>query len=619
LAEKSDRPDAPAPAWLARLLRIGGHAERTLVISVLALMTLLPALEIVARLVFHAGIPGSLLYTQHLTLWAAFLGALLATAGPGKHLAMRTGNILKGKKLQRAGKIYVAALSAAVAGLVGYASVLLVRADASEPRYLPGGLPEWLSELVMPVALFLMALRFVWSAGQGWRGKLLAGGLAAATCLGLAFSENLAEGLIWPGAGVFLVGLFLGAPVFVAMAGLALLLFFAAGTPVAAVPAETYRLVASASLPAVPLLTVAGFVLAAGGAPRRLLRLARAVGGWLPGGLAVIVCGVCAGFTAFTGGSGVTILAIGGLFLPMLITERYPEGFSLGLVTCSGSLGLLLPPSLPVILYAVVAGASVEDLFIAGLLPGVLLILVVAVFGVIVGLRSHAPRQAFSPLELLRALWESKWELLIPVLVLVSVLTGVATIVEAAALAVILAVASQSLVFHDLHPTRDLPRVVTDGATLVGAVLILLGMAMGLTSYLVEAEIPSALLTWTRAHIESPVVFLLVLNGALLVLGSVLEIYSAIVILAPLLAPLAPAYGIDPLHLGIVFLANLELGFLFPPMGLNLILSSTRFGQPLARLYKVTLPFLLISAVGLLLVTYLPAMTTGFLAWWKGP
>ncbi len=618
MAETSDKPEAPAPAWLARLLRIGGRAERGLVMAVLALMTLLPVAEIVSRLVFGAGVPGSLLYTQHLTLWAAFLGALLATAGPGRHLALRTGNILKGKKLQRVGKTYVAALGATVAGLVGYASVLLVRADAASPRYLPGGFPEWLSELVMPATLFLMALRFVWSAGAGWRGKLAAAGLAAATCLALAFSEGVAEGLVGPGVVVFLVGLFLGAPVFVAMAGLALLLFFSAGTPVAAVPAETYRLVASATLPAVPLLTVAGFLLAAGGAPQRLLRLARAAGGWLPGGLAVIVCFVCAGFTAFTGGSGVTILAIGGLFLPMLIAERYPEGFSLGLVTCSGSLGLLLPPSLPVILYAVVAQASVEDLFIAGLLPGLLLILVVAAYGVVVGFRSRAPRQAFSLRELGKAVWLSKWELSIPVLVLASVLSGVATIVEAAALAVVLAVASQSLVFRDLHPTRDLPRVVTEAATLVGAVLILLGMAMGLTSYLVEAEIPAALLAWTRTHIESPVLFLLVLNGALLVLGSVLEIYSAIVILAPLLAPLAPAYDIHPLHLGIVFLANLELGFLFPPMGLNLILSSTRFGQPLVRLYKVSLPFLLISAAGLLLVTYIPALTTGFLAWWKG-
>jgi tripartite ATP-independent transporter DctM subunit len=613
LAASTAKPGAWArvSGWLS-------HAERGLLLAVLLVMVLLPSLEILGRLLFRAGIPGSLLYTQHLTLWAAFLGALLATAGPGRHLALRTGTLIASPRLRRLVRVYVAVLGATVCGLVGYAAAVMVQADAEFPRFLPGGFPEWVSELVMPAALGLMALRFVWGASDGWRGRSLAALLSGGAIASLSLAEGVAGALVWPGVGLIVLGLLLGAPVFVAMAGLAALLFFSSGTPIAAVPTETYRLVASATLPAVPLLTLAGFVLAAGGAPKRLLRLARAAGGFMPGGMAVMTCFVCAGFTAFTGGSGVTILALGGLFLPMLIAERYPEGFSLGLVTCSGSLGLLLPPSLPVILYAVVAQASVEELFIAGFLPGMVLILVVAAYGVWVGHRSRAPRQAFSGRELGRALWAAKWEMAIPTLVLVSVLTGIATIVEAAALAAVLALLSQTVMFRDLHPLKDLPRVCLDASALVGAVLILLSMAMGLTSYLVEAEIPAALLTWTRAHIESPVVFLLVLNAALLVLGSVLEIYSAIVILAPLLAPLAPAYGIHPLHLGIVFLANLELGFLFPPMGLNLILSSTRFGQPLVRLYKVVLPFLLISAVGLLLITYVPALTTGFLALVRG-
>jgi len=373
-------------------------------------------------------------------------------------------------------------------------------------------------------------------------------------------------------------------------------------------------LVASSTLPAIPLLTAAGFVLAEGGASRRLLQLARAVLGWAPGGLAFMVVIVLAGFTAFTGGSGVTILALGGLVLPMLVEEGYGEGFSLGLVTSSGSLGLLFPPSLPVILYAVVAGASVENLFIAGLLPGLLMVILVALMGMVVGIRRHAPRQPFHLGEAGRAFWQAKWELAIPTLVVSSVFTGFATLVEAAALSLILAIVSQAAVFRDLRLRHELPEVLIRGSALVGAVILLLGMAMGLTSYLVDAEVPAAVLAWTKAHIHSPVVFLLVLNAVLLVLGSVLEIYSAVIILAPLLAPLALAYGIDPLHLGIVFLANLELGFLFPPMGLNLILASTRFGQPLTRLWRVTLPFLLVRAVGVLLITYLPAITIGVLA-----
>jgi len=469
----------------------------------------------------------------------------------------------------------------------------------------------------MPVAMGLLVLRFLWGAGDTWRTRLAAVLTTAAVCTGLAFGEGVAESLVAPGALLVVAGLFFGAPVFVAMAGMAMLLFFSEASPIASVPVETYRLVASPTLPAIPLLTVAGFILAAGGAPKRLLRLARAAGGWMPGGMAIMVCVVCAGFTAFTGGSGVTILALGGLFLPMLIAEKYPDGFSLGLVTCSGSLGLLLPPSLPVILYAVVAKASVRDLFVAGLLPGILLITLVAIYGAWIGRRAKTERHPFTIRELGKAAWEAKWELAIPVVVLASILLGWATILEASAVAVVLAIVSQTVTARDLHPLRDLPRVMVDGAALIGAVLILLGMAMGLTSYLVDAEVPAALVEWTRTHIESPILFLLLLNVVLLVLGSVLEIYSAIVILAPLLAPLGPAYGIDPLHLGIVFLANLELGFLLPPMGLNLLLSSTRFGEPLAKLYKVTLPFLLISLVGLLLVTYVPAMTTGVLEWFR--
>jgi len=295
----------------------------------------------------------------------------------------------------------------------------------------------------------------------------------------------------------------------------------------------------------------------------------------------------------------------------MLLSEKYPEGFSLGLVTSAGSLGLLFFPSLPVILYAVVAQESPTKLFAAGLLPGILLVALVAIYGIIVGVRAKTPRQSFDAKELGSALWEAKWEITIPVLLYLLFWFGKTTIVETASLFLLAALVTQVGIFRDLHWRKELPHTLARGAQLVGAVILLLGVAMGLTNYLVDAEIPTRLIEWTKAHIHSQVVFLLVLNGVLLVLGSVLEIYSAVIILAPLLAPMADAYGIDRLHLGVVFLANLELGFLFPPMGLNLILSSSRFSQPLVRLYKVALPFLLIMALGVLLITYVPWMTTG--------
>jgi tripartite ATP-independent transporter DctM subunit len=593
-----------------RLLRWG---ESTAVVVILLLMALIPVAESLVRRFTGLAIPGASLYVQHLTLWAGFVGALLA-AGTRKHLSLATGTFLPEGRFREAAAIFVGGLSAGICALLAWASAVMVRADAMQPRALPGGLPEWVSELVMPVTLALMAIRFAWWASERSGGRIAAFAIGLLVALLGPACSNHPTFLLWPGSAAILLGLLLGSPVFIAMGGLAMLLFFSAGTPIASVPVETYRLVASSTLPAIPLLTAAGFVLAEGGASRRLLRLARAVLGWAPGGLAFMVVIVLAGFTAFTGGSGVTILALGGLVLPMLVEEGYGEGFSLGLVTSSGSLGLLFPPSLPVILYAVVAGASVENLFIAGLVPGLLMVVLVAFMGMVVGVRKGAPRQPLQPGEAVRALWTAKWELAIPTLVVSAVFTGFATLVEAAALALILAIVSQAAVFRDLRLRHELPDVLVRGSALVGAVILLLGMAMGLTSYLVDAEVPAAVLTWTKAHIHSPTVFLLVLNAVLLVLGSILEIYSAVIILAPLLAPLALAYGIDPLHLGIVFLANLELGFLFPPMGLNLILASTRFGQPLTRLWRVTLPFLLVRAVGVLLVTYLPAITTGVLA-----
>ncbi|MBI3539328.1 MAG: TRAP transporter large permease, partial [Candidatus Eisenbacteria bacterium] len=345
----------------------------------------------------------------------------------------------------------------------------------------------------------------------------------------------------------------------------------------------------------------------------RLVRFFRAIFGWMPGGIAILVAAVCALFTTFTGGSGVTIMALGGLLYPILREEKYPEGFSLGLVTASGSLGLLLPPSLPVILYAVVANVPPDALYLAGLVPGLLLIVIVALFGMRVGKRVGAPRHAFAMGEALSAAWAARWELSVPVVVVVLFATGLATIVEASAVAFAYAIVVECFVTRDIHPMRQLPAVLLKAGVLCGSVLILLASALGLTSWLVDAQIPSALLTAVRTHIHSPHLFLLILNVVLLVLGSVLEIYSAIVILAPLVAPIGAAFGIDPVHLGVVFLANLELGFLFPPVGLNLFLSSSRFDKPLPELYRHVVPFLIILGGGVLMITYLPQMTIGVL------
>jgi tripartite ATP-independent transporter DctM subunit len=457
-----------------------------------------------------------------------------------------------------------------------------------------------------------MAVRFAWRSGTGPQPALdRAVALAAIGGAFLLSRVPPTPGIVWALAITVFVAFLAGAPVFVAMAGIAMTLFFGEAVPIAAVPTETLRLATNATLPAVPLLTVAGYILAEGGTARRLVRAYKGIFGWMPGGVAVMAAFVCAVFTTFTGASGVTILALGGLILPSLLEEKYPEGFSLGLVTAAGSLGLLFPPSLPVILYGVVAETPIDLLFIGGLVPGLLMILLVAAYGVYVGVRAGAPRQAFRPREAVSAVWDAKWDLGLPTLVIVAVATGWATVVEASALGAAYALLVEMLVFREVHPTQDLPRILVHAAALVGSVLILLGAALGLTSWFVDAEIPTRLVEWMTTHVKSPALSLLALNVVLLVLGSVLEIYSAIVVLAPLVAPLGQAYGIDPIHLGVVFLANLELGFLFPPMGLNLFLSASRFRAPLPYVYRQALPFLLIMAAGVLAITYLPPITTG--------
>jgi C4-dicarboxylate transporter DctM subunit len=593
------------------------RTEEGVLVAALALATILPLIDLVGR---HFGgfyVAASGAYVQQLTLWLAFVGGLAATS-EGAHLTLSTAEFFDEGPLRRRARLLAYSVAAAVVAVLAYASAQVVAANRIDPRILPIGLPQWVSECIMPVALGLMSIQFAIGASEKWRGRAIAfAGIAGAFALGLLPYEIASR--LAPLSFVILAAALLGAPVFVAMGGIALLLFFSAGVPVGAVSAEVYRLIASPTLPAIPLLTAAGYVLAESGASARLVRFFRALFGWMPGGIAVMVAAVCALFTTFTGGSGVTIIALGGLVYPMLRKDGYSEGFSLGLVTASGSLGLLFPPSLPVILYSVVAssgrGQSVpaDSLYLAGLVPGLLLVVLTAAYGIYIGRRHTPERQRFTVREVLGATWEAKWELGLPLFVIVLFTSGLASMVETAAAAVAYSVIVECFITRDIHPFKMLPGVLLRAAALMGAVLLLLSVAMGLTSYLVDAQIPDQMLAWVEAHIHSQLVFLLVLNVLLLVLGSVLEIYSAIIILAPLIAPMGLAFGVDPIHLGVIFLANLELGFLFPPVGLNLFLSSSRFKKPLPELYRHVLPFLIILGIGVLLITYIPAMSVGVL------
>jgi tripartite ATP-independent transporter DctM subunit len=590
------------------------RAEDAIVIAALLAMAVLPLAEIALRRLLQIGIPGSIPFVQHLGLWVGFLGAAIA-AREGRMLALATGTLLPEGTLRRAAALFSSTVAAAVATMLCRGAVDLVIAERAAGQDIAAGVPVWVGQAAFPVAFALIALRLVWRASPTWRGRSLA---AAGIVIGLALSQDPAwftGRSPWAGLTIVLLAAALGAPIFALLGGAAVLLFLSDGIGPVAVLIETYGLAVNPTLPSIPLFTLAGFLLAEGRAPERLLRLFRAFFGWMPGGTAIVCVLLSAFFTVFTGGSGVTILALGGLLLPALLKDGYRERFSIGLITASGSLGLLLPLSLPLILYGIVAQTNIEDLFIGGMLPGLVLLALSAAWGVREGLISATPRSGFRGREVLGAVWEAKWEALLPVVVLTAFLGGYATLVESAALAALYAFISQVFVHRDVSLRGDLRRVMADCAVTIGGVLVILGVAVGFTSYLITADVPGRLLALTQTYVQSPRVFLLALNVFLLVVGCLMDIFSATFVVVPLIVPLGLAYGIHPVHLGIIFIANLELGYLTPPVGLNLFLSSYRFKRPLLEVSAATLPMLAILGFGVVVITYVPWLTTGLLAW----
>jgi len=340
------------------------------------------------------------------------------------------------------------------------------------------------------------------------------------------------------------------------------------------------------------------------------VNLSRAILGWMPGGLAAVCLVASAFFTTFTGGSGVTIVAIGGLLMPALIQERYPEKFSLGLITAGGSLGLMFPPAVPIILYGIVANVLIDKLFLAGLLPGILTVAALGTYGAFVGNKADIPRQRFEMKKALSAIWEAKWEFLLPVVLIGGMASGKLRVHEAAAFTALYVLVIMVFVLKEIDPRRELPRIIRESMTLVGAILAILSTAIGFTSYLIQAQVPMKILEMMQSLITSKLMFLLVLNVFLLVVGMMMDIFSAIFVVVPLIVPIAMHFDVDPYHLGIVFLLNLEIGYLTPPVGMNLFISSFRFEKPVTLVYRAVLPFIGILAIALVITTYVPWLST---------
>jgi len=415
--------------------------------------------------------------------------------------------------------------------------------------------------------------------------------------------------------GLLLVALaVLGTPLFAVIAAGALVAFARNDVDGMAVAMEIYRIAETPVLLAIPLFTFAGYLLGASRAPHRLVRVTDALLGWLPGGLAVVALGTCALFTAFTGASGVTIVALGALLVPALAEAGYDESFRLGLVTTSGSLGMLFAPALPLILYGIVAEQSVDDMFRAGILPGIVMLVLLSAWSVRGGRRARADSElsgAFRVRKVWPALREAIWELPLPVIVLGGVYSGLFAVSEAAVVTLVYVFVVEVLVYREI-PWRDLPGLVRESMIMVGGILIVLGASLASTNALIDAQVPQRLFEAVTAHVSSPLTFLILLNIFLLILGTMLDVFSALVIVVPLLLPLAHGFGIHPVHLGIVFLANMQIGYCTPPVGMNLFIASYRFDKPVVDLYRATLPFLAILLVSLVIITYWPWLSLVF-------
>jgi C4-dicarboxylate transporter DctM subunit len=602
----------------AGIKTVAVQAENRLASLTLGGIMLLPLAEIVSRKFLGRSVQGSAAFASNLTLWLGMLGAAIA-ARDGKLLTLATGEFLPKGRIGSVAHIVAGAIGSMVATILALGSIALLNVDrAAGSTITTDGVPTWIADLALPVGFGLIAVRLALRASPHWPGRGLAAlGIAAGLFLN-QYRALLENQSLTPWLVVLLLGGIVGAPIFALLGGVALFASLTTGRPPAVLPAMAYEeLTTSTGIAAIPLFTLAGFLLAEGKSPDRLLRVFRAWFGWAPGGTAVAAATLCAFFTLFTGGSGVTILVLGGLLLPALLGEGYRERFSIGLLTASGSLGLLFPLSLPLMLYGIVSQgkASIEDLFIGGLLPGLLMLGLLALLGVREGLVASAGRTPFRAPEAFGAIWEAKWELMLPIFVVGMFVAGVATLVETAPMAALYTLVVQRYIHRDLPSWRDVFRVAADCIALVGGVLLILAVARGLTDWFIDAQLPGALVEWTRAHVESRLVFLLCLNVFLLVVGTLMDIFSAIVVVVPLILPLAEIYQIHYVHLGIIFIANLELGFLHPPLGLNLLLASVRFKKPVLEVTWATLPMLGILALGVLLITYVPWLTLGLLQW----
>ncbi|MCF8208971.1 MAG: TRAP transporter large permease subunit [Rhodoferax sp.] len=578
-------------------------------------MSLIPLIEILVRPMAGSGIENAPAVVQHLGLAMAMFGSVaalrhghLSTFGSG--LAFATYPRLQAWS-QHYGKLF----AALVCGILSIASWRLVDSERGVAAGLAYGIPVWWFQATMPIGFLLLGVQLGTREFGGRLPTLLAGLLPVAAGMVAAWQLDGVALPVWPLVVALVMALLCGAPIFSVLGALALALFWQDALPLASIPLSHYQITVNPSLPALPLFTLAGLVFARTGAARRLGAVFVALFGGGATGTVVASAVLCSAFTAFTGGSGVTILALGGLLLPLLRNAGFPERRGISLVTSASALGVLLAPSVPLIMYAIIARVPINTMFLAGLIPAVIMVAFLLVLGgylkrqgAMPGVTVQAPSTTATT-DLKAALWDAKWEILAPVVAISALVSGLATPTESAAIAAAYAILTQVLAHHELG-WRKLAGTLSDCTQIIGGVMLILGMALGLTNFLVDAGIPDAAIEWVQAVIPNKWVFLLVLNVFLFFAGALMEIFAAIVVLVPLLLPVALSYGIDPVHFGIIFLANMELGFLCPPAGMNIYFASAMFKKSVRYVAGSVLPALLAIFLGTLTISLLPATAT---------
>ena len=593
------------------------------------LLAVIPVLESLIRLIFKVGIPSSQDITTHLLLVAGCVSGMITTRKK-EHLSIGLIYYLKNERAKNALAVVTALFSSCVSLILAFCSAVFIRVSLFPPAMI-GFLPEWVFALALPAGFLVMSVRFALSAPLRANARLAR---ALPFLAGLFCSIPLICKFIWEldlpdavfemnalfidgadrialPAFVLLAALaFAGTPLFIVIGGLVFVLFQSAGAEADTIIIDAASALTTSDYIAIPLFTLVGFFLSESRAGERLVQTFKCFFGWFPGGMIVVSVLLCAFFTTFTGASGVTILALGGILFAILSKNAaYPERFSIGLLASSGSIGLLFPPSLPLILVGITMRENILHFFAAGALPGILLTLAMIVFGIIMSIRIKIPLEKFSLHAAGRSLVDSFFEILLPFLLIGGFFSGVLSLVEIGAAALVYVFIIEVCVRGDIK-IRAVPQVFAKAIPIVGGIFSILALSKALSDYIAFTQAPETFALWLQTAVSSKWLFLLILNLALLLTGCLMDIFSAIMVVLPLVAPLGAAYGIDPLHLGIIFLVNLEAGYLTPPVGLNLFLASYRFNRTFVQVCRDVLPFLCIQLAVMLLVTYIPALST---------